>query len=46
MNVEDEEADEQALWDEATAGAGEAFGRIFELHNSRVFRHALRLGNH
>ena len=43
MNVEDEEADEKALWDEARAGAAQAFGRIFDLHKNRVFRHALRL---
>ncbi len=45
MKVEDEEADEQALWDEARAGAGEAFGQIFERHKNRVFRHALRLAD-
>ena len=35
--------EEQALWDEAKAGDGESFARIFDLHKDRVFRHALRL---
>ncbi len=35
--------DEQAHWDVARSGDGEAFAQIFDLHRNRVFRHALRL---
>lgn len=31
---------EAALWEQARAGDGEAFGRLFDLHRDRVFRHA------
>ncbi|MCB2174463.1 MAG: sigma-70 family RNA polymerase sigma factor [Actinomycetales bacterium] len=32
-----------ALWSRARAGDGEAFGRVFDAHRERVYRHALRL---
>lgn len=34
--------DEAAWWDSARAGDGEALGRIFDLHHSRVYGLALR----
>lgn len=34
---------EQGSWQRALAGDGESFGRLFELHRRRVFRHAHRL---
>ena len=36
------DADEAAWWDSARAGDGEALGRIFDLHHSRVYGLALR----
>ncbi len=35
--------DEAATWRSAAAGDGEAFGRLFDAHQGRVYRHALRL---
>lgn len=35
--------DERAWWSAATAGDGDAFGRVFDLHHDRVYRHACRL---
>jgi len=35
--------DDAANWAAACAGDGEAFGRVFDEHRNRVFRHALRL---
>jgi RNA polymerase sigma-70 factor (ECF subfamily) len=35
--------DDAASWAAACAGDGEAFGRVFDEHRNRVFRHALRL---
>lgn len=35
--------DDAARWAAACAGDGEAFGRVFDEHRDRVFRHALRL---
>jgi RNA polymerase sigma-70 factor (ECF subfamily) len=35
--------DEPAAWRRALAGDGEAFGRLFDAHSGRVFRHARRL---
>jgi RNA polymerase sigma-70 factor (ECF subfamily) len=35
--------DEAVAWQEAIAGDGMAFGKLFDAHNSRVYRHALRL---
>lgn len=35
--------DEAALWKRAATGDGEAFGRLFDTHSNRVYRHALRL---
>jgi RNA polymerase sigma-70 factor (ECF subfamily) len=35
--------DEAADWRRAATGDGEAFGRIFDRHGPRVYRHALRL---
>lgn len=35
--------DHAADWASACAGDGEAFGRVFDEHRNRVFRHALRL---
>lgn len=37
------ELGEQTLWDEARAGNGESFARIFDLHQGRIYRHVLRL---
>ena len=34
---------EAALWPQALAGDGDAFGRLFDLHRDRVFRHAWAL---
>lgn len=34
---------EGVLWQRSLAGDGEAFGRIFDMHRDRVFRHAYRL---
>lgn len=34
---------ELLLWQRSLAGDGEAFGRLFDLHRDRVFRHARRL---
>ena len=31
------------LWSRARTGDGEAFGRVFDAHRERVYRHALRL---
>jgi RNA polymerase sigma-70 factor (ECF subfamily) len=44
--VEEEQgsaADESAWWSAALAGDGDAFGRVFDLHHDRVYRHACRL---
>lgn len=44
--VEDEQgaaANEPAWWRAALAGDGDAFGRVFDLHHDRVYRHACRL---
>lgn len=35
--------DEPAAWRHALSGDGEAFGRLFDAHGGRVFRHARRL---
>ncbi len=35
--------DERAWWNAATAGDGDAFGRVFDLHHDRVYRHACRV---
>lgn len=35
--------DEQAWWNAAQSGDGEAFGRLFDLHHARVLRHASRV---
>jgi RNA polymerase sigma-70 factor (ECF subfamily) len=35
--------DEPAAWRRALAGDGNAFGRLFDAHSGRVFRHARRL---
>lgn len=35
--------DEAVTWERAAAGDGEAFGRLFDAHSGRVYRHALRL---
>lgn len=35
--------DEPATWRRAVDGDGEAFGRLFDAHSGRVFRHARRL---
>ena len=37
------ELDEAATWRRAVAGDGNAFGRLFDAHGSRVYQHALRL---
>jgi RNA polymerase sigma factor (sigma-70 family) len=39
----DEQSDELDDWFRARRGEGEAFGRIFDRHRDRVFRHSLRL---
>lgn len=36
-------SDDAADWALATAGEGEAFGRVFDRHRDRVFRHGFRL---
>ncbi|MFM6850870.1 MAG: RNA polymerase sigma factor [Terrabacter sp.] len=36
-------SDEPAWWSAAQAGDGEAFGRVFDLHHDRVYRHACRV---
>lgn len=33
---------DRALWDAVLGGDGESFGRLFDRHRDRVFRHALR----
>ena len=38
-----DQLDEAALWQRAAAGDGEAFGRLFDAHSGRIYRHALRL---
>lgn len=40
-----DEADgyDEADWGDATSGVGEGFGRVYDRHNHRVRRHALRL---
>lgn len=38
-----EEPSEDVDWGRARQGDGEAFGRIFDCHQERVYRHALRL---
>ena len=35
--------DEAGAWGRAAAGDGDAFGRLFDAHSGRVYRHALRL---
>lgn len=35
--------DESVAWRRALDGDGEAFGRLFDAHSARVFRHARRL---
>jgi RNA polymerase sigma factor (sigma-70 family) len=35
--------DEVATWRRAVAGDSDAFGRLFDSHSGRVYRHALRL---
>ena len=35
--------DEAATWRLAVAGDGDAFGRVFDAHKQRVYRHALRM---
>lgn len=35
--------DDRADWAEAQRGVGEGFGRIFDRHRDRVYRHVLRL---
>ena len=35
--------DEAGAWGRAAAGDGDAFGRLFDAHHRRVFRHGLRL---
>ncbi|WP_458112951.1 sigma-70 family RNA polymerase sigma factor [Arthrobacter sp. R1-13] len=37
------ESGEEALWLRSLNGDGEAFGRVFDRHRGRVFRHAYRL---
>jgi RNA polymerase sigma-70 factor (ECF subfamily) len=37
------QSDDQQDWTDALAGDGEAFGRIFDRHRHRVFRHAYGL---
>jgi RNA polymerase sigma factor (sigma-70 family) len=37
------ETDDEHDWADALAGDGEAFGRIFDRHRSRVYRHSYRL---
>ncbi len=34
---------EEQAWTATLAGDGDAFGRLFDLHHQRVFRHVLRL---
>lgn len=38
--------DEAATWRLAVAGDGDAFGRVFDAHQQRVYRHALRMVGH
>jgi RNA polymerase sigma factor (sigma-70 family) len=38
--------DDDELWRRARAGDGDAFGRVFDRHRDRVFRHAVRLTRH
>ena len=40
---DDGECTDEAWWSAATAGDGDAFGRIFDRHHGRVYRHAVRL---
>ena len=35
--------DEATAWQDALAGDGTAFGRLFDAHSGRVYRHALRV---
>ena len=35
--------DEAGAWGRAAAGDGDAFGRLFDAHHGRVYRHGLRL---
>ena len=42
-SLEMERVDEATDWPRAVAGDGQAFGRIFDLHADRAYRHALRL---
>ncbi len=37
------DSDEATAWTVAAAGDGAAFGRVFDLHHDRAYRHALRL---
>jgi RNA polymerase sigma factor (sigma-70 family) len=39
-------APDDELWRRARAGDGDAFGRVFDRHRDRVFRHAVRLTRH
>jgi RNA polymerase sigma factor (sigma-70 family) len=38
-----DEMDDEGEWSLAVAGQGDAFGRIFDRHRDRVYRHAYRL---
>ena len=41
------ENDEDRLWSRSLRGEGDAFGRLYDTHRDRVFRHAYRLaGSH
>lgn len=37
------QTDEAVTWQRAVAGDGDAFGRLFDAHSGRVYRHALRM---
>jgi RNA polymerase sigma factor (sigma-70 family) len=37
------DSDDEADWHSALEGDGEAFGRIFDRHRNRIYRHSLRL---
>lgn len=44
MNAPSPDAEsDQSDWSQAQQGIGEAFGRVFDRHRDRVFRHVLRL---